>query len=126
MPGLAQSNSFHSLKEVFAVTQSHPSRLMGPTRGWGALERGAGDLRRKALYLRTWSDSFIPYSLSTHYTRAHGEPDAVPAPLGLPAQQETDPQTDDYEGDAQGRGWAGVGTRQLWEPRGRSTGARGA
>lgn len=48
-------------------------------------------------------------------------------PWGSQPGRETDPQTDDYEGDAQGRGWAGVGDhRQLWEPRGKSTGARGA
>lgn len=60
------------------------------------------------MYLRTWSDSFIP--LLTEHPLHEGPWRAgrrSPYPLGLPAQQETDPQTDDYEGDAQGRGWAG-------------------
>ena len=30
-------------------------------------------------------------------------------PWGSQPGRETDPQTDDYKGDAQGRGWAGVG-----------------
>lgn len=30
-------------------------------------------------------------------------------PWGSQPGRETDPQTDDYKGDAQGRGWAGLG-----------------
>lgn len=85
-PG-SKSNSFHPLKEVFAVTQSHPFRLMDPTRGWRALERGNWRSEKESIVSEDMEWQFHSLLTEHPHTRAHGEPDAIPAPLGLPARQ---------------------------------------